>query len=318
MSNLQCPCGNTSHFRGVVIDHTGGSATCGECGTKVTTSGIGNGSIVIGATTTGGAFIGNHQDITFNGDGSYTTHDATDDTIAAAHARAAAAQARAAAAQASAQARAVAAHARAQAAEARAAGAQHRVVNVRSGNARVGLMAGEVYSDLVVNGPAAFGFHNTVTGPGARVFGAGSVAYDTSRPAPTRPEPENPPQPAEAATATAAPVSPASPTAAGGGPAATAGPGVVEVLGHDSAKRYATAMAAAAAGVVTSLEQTIAAMTRSQVTGPALGHLQQAKEHAGQLDAAIRAALAVLNTHDVVSEGYTAVPDAGDKPWMTE
>lgn len=111
---------------------------------------------------------------------------------------------------------------------------------------------------------------------------------------------------------------PASPT----GPAATSTGGTMtgstpEVSGHDSAKRYASGMAAASDAAVASLEQTVAAMTTGKVGAPAIAHLKQAQEHATQMSAALKQALAVLSRHDAVREGYASAPDAGDKEWMT-
>lgn len=100
-------------------------------------------------------------------------------------------------------------------------------------------------------------------------------------------------------------------------PAMTSPAANAEVSGHDSAKIYAEAMSKAAAAAVASLEQTIASMTKGKVGAPAIGHLMQAKEHAGQMTASFQAALGVLSKHDVVREGYSAAPDAGDKDWMT-
>lgn len=90
-----------------------------------------------------------------------------------------------------------------------------------------------------------------------------------------------------------------------------------EVTGHADAKRYTTAMGKAADAAVLSLDQTVTAMTRGQVAGAVIGHLQRASEQAQLMAAAIAVALEVLGHHDLVADGYAAAPDAGGQDWTT-
>jgi hypothetical protein len=91
-----------------------------------------------------------------------------------------------------------------------------------------------------------------------------------------------------------------------------------EVMSHAAALRYTAAMSAATDSTRASLEQTVATMRLRRIGPAALGHLERARDEAGQMAEQLRAAESVLHGHDDVRDAYAAAPDAGDKTWMTD